>query len=118
MHERYATIAVLTKDRAQAKQVYQTLHRQFKSIVHLLDNQDSVLPVGIVVLPIYLAKGLEFDAAIAWNVSGQNLPAERAVGLIYTMASRAMHELTLISAGPVSSVIDQNATQLLETTES
>lgn len=118
LHERYATIAVLTKDRAQAKQVYQTLHRQFKSIVHLLDSQDSVLPVGIVVLPIYLAKGLEFDAAIAWNVSDQNLPAERAVGLIYTMASRAMHELTLISAGPVSSVIEQNAAQLLETAES
>ena len=68
-------------------------------------------------MPIYLAKGLEFDAAIAWDVSNQNMPRPEAVGLIYTMASRAMHELTLISAGPISSAIDQNAAQLVEMIE-
>lgn len=117
LHQKYATIAILTKDKAQAKQVYQTLHRRFKSNAHLLNNQDSVLPTGIVILPIYLAKGLEFDAAIAWDVSNQNMPRPEAVGLIYTMASRAMHELTLISAGPISSAIDQNAAQLVEMIE-
>lgn len=110
--EQYTTVAVLTKDEVQARQVYQHLHRTFKQQVHQLNNQDSVLPTGIVVLPIYLAKGLEFDAVIAWNVSATNLTNQQAVGQLYTMASRAMHELILISAGTLSPAINEQAQAL------
>jgi hypothetical protein len=56
-------------------------------------------------MPIYLAKGLEFDAVIGYNVSHDNYPDYQATGLLYTLASRAMHQLTLISVGPVASQI-------------
>ena len=56
-------------------------------------------------MPIYLAKGLEFDAVIGYDVSQTNYPDSEATGLLYTLASRAMHALTLISVGPVSGLI-------------
>lgn len=99
------TVAVLTKDADQAKQVYRQLRRRFKQ-VHQLNITDTSLPEGILVLPIYLAKGLEFDAVVAYDVSAANLQGTDEVGMIYTMATRAMHALVLISAGATSSAIN------------
>ena len=63
-------------------------------------------------LPIYLAKGLEFDAVIGYDVSQENYPDETSTGLLYTLASRAMHELALISVGPVTQLITKVADTL------
>ncbi|MGM9892346.1 RNA polymerase recycling motor HelD [Limosilactobacillus sp.] len=109
----YATVAVLTKNLAQAQAVYRFLHQQEVSDLHLLHARDSELPTGVLVLPIYLAKGLEFDAVVALDVSAANLANVDAVGMVYTMATRAMHQLTLLSKGPVSPVINAAASQQL-----
>ncbi len=107
------TVAVLTKNRHQAQEYYRVLHRARVMHLHLLDEEDSELPTGVLVLPIYLAKGLEFDAVIAADVSATNLAHTEAVGMIYTMATRAMHYLTLLSRGPVSPVINKQAAEFL-----
>lgn len=97
------TVAILTKNTAEAKYVYQELHADF-DLTRLTDT-DRSLPKGVVVLPIYLAKGLEFDSVIAYNVSADNYPNQQFTGTLYTIASRAMHHLTLLSIGPVSPLI-------------
>jgi len=97
------TVAILTKSTTEAKRVYQELHGQF-DLTRLTDT-DRSLPKGVVVLPIYLAKGLEFDSVIAYNVSAENYPDEQMTGTLYTIASRAMHHLTLLSIGAVSPLI-------------
>ncbi|MFC6261310.1 RNA polymerase recycling motor HelD [Levilactobacillus fujinensis] len=97
------TVAILTKSTAEAKYVYQELHTEF-DLTRLTDT-DRSLPKGIVVLPIYLAKGLEFDSVIAYNVSAENYPDEQLTGTLYTIASRAMHHLTLLSIGAASPLI-------------
>lgn len=112
LSQQYETVAVLTKNADQAQQVYRQLRRQFKQ-VHQLNVNDTSLPDGILVLPIYLAKGLEFDAVVAYDVSTANLQGTDEVGMIYTMATRAMHDLVLISAGPVSAAINQAASRHL-----
>ncbi len=56
-------------------------------------------------LPIYLAKGLEFDAVVGWDVSATNFADQRMTGTLYTIITRAMHQLVLISIGPVSPLI-------------
>ncbi|WP_325064703.1 RNA polymerase recycling motor HelD [Limosilactobacillus fastidiosus] len=111
-HEQYETVAVLTKNQEQAQKVYRQLRRQFTK-VHLLDMNDTALPDGILVLPVYLAKGLEFDSVIAYDVSQTNLRGTDEVGMIYTMATRAMHALTMISNGKVSPAINEKASQQL-----
>lgn len=99
----YATIAVLTKDMAEAKTVYRLIHSQTGA--KLLKDADRTLPKGILVLPIYLAKGLEFDAVIAWDTSITNYPDSSLLGTLYTIITRAMHHLTLISIGNVTPLI-------------
>ena len=97
------TVAVLTRNLADSKKVYQSLKHH--TVATLMADSDRTMPQGVIVLPIYLAKGLEFDAVIAYDVSEHTYPDESAVGLLYTIASRAMHHLTLLSIGKVSPMI-------------
>ncbi len=107
-HEKQ-TVAVLTAKQDEAAAVARNLKRTGIR-ARLLKDDDSQLPAdSVAVLPIYLAKGLEFDAVVAYDVSEQAINQSQATGIIYTMASRAMHELTLISVGKVSSAISQRA---------
>lgn len=109
----HETVAVLTKNRDQAQTIYRFLHQHQLDGLHLLTARDSDLPTGILVLPVYLAKGLEFDAVIAADVSAANLQNVDAVGMVYTMATRAMHQLTLLSRGAVTPAINSAASQQL-----
>lgn len=89
--EQNETVALITKDLATAEALYPKLRKTFKTTV--LGNEDRALPKGVVILPIYLAKGLEFDAVIAYDIS-ENYQ-EKDLGILYTICSRAMHELIL-----------------------
>lgn len=97
------TVAIVTKNLNEAKQLHQHTYNQLNPT--LLADTDRSLPKGVVIMPIYLAKGLEFDSVIAWNVSKDNYPNDDYVGTLYTIATRAMHHLTLISNGTVSPII-------------
>ncbi|KOY73852.1 helicase IV [Apilactobacillus kunkeei DSM 12361 = ATCC 700308] len=97
------TVAIVTKNLNEAKQLHQHTYNQLNPT--LLADTDRSLPKGVVIMPIYLAKGLEFDSVIAWNVSKDNYPNDDYVGTIYTIATRSMHHLTLISNGTVSPII-------------
>lgn len=98
------TVAILTKNLNQAHLIYQKLHHQSDDVT-LMTDADLSLPKGTLVLPIYLAKGLEFDAVIGWDVSQTNFPDQRYTGTLYTIATRAMHQLVLMSIGQVSPLI-------------
>lgn len=103
------TVAVLTAKQDEAASVTRGLKRMGIK-ARLLKDNDSQLPAdGVAVLPIYLAKGLEFDAVVAYDVSEKAIEQSQATGIIYTMASRAMHELTMISVGKLSPAISQRA---------
>ena len=50
---------------------------------------------NIMIIPAYLAKGLEFDSVFAWNI-GENFSTHHDQLVLYTISTRAMHELTLL----------------------
>ncbi|WP_195318487.1 RNA polymerase recycling motor HelD [Weissella cibaria] len=104
LRQEHNTVAILTKTQPEAEAVYRML-RKYPEKFQLLQASDRTRTSNLVVMPIYLAKGLEFDAVIGYDVSQTNYPDSEATGLLYTLASRAMHALTLISVGPVSSLI-------------
>lgn len=97
-------VALITKNQSESDFLYQKLRKSFDSIT-LLEDKDRSLPKGIVILPIYLAKGLEFDDVIAYDISHDNYSGINDTGILYTICSRAMHRLTLISCGKPSSLI-------------
>lgn len=87
------TVALITKNERDAEELFFKLKEDFD--VTLLDDQDVSVPSGITILPIYLAKGLEFDSVIVCDVTEEKFP-EDTLGIFYTICSRAMHSLTLI----------------------
>jgi len=101
---RQQTVAIVTKTQEDARIVGDLL-RQNEIQHQVITNEDRTRDAHILVLPIYLAKGLEFDAVIGYDVSVTNYPDSESVGLLYTLASRAMHELHLISVGPVTTLL-------------
>ncbi|WP_295731793.1 RNA polymerase recycling motor HelD [uncultured Limosilactobacillus sp.] len=110
--KKFSTVAILTRNQVQAQKVYHSLYRHVTEL-HRLTSRDTQLPHhGVIILPAYLAKGLEFDTVIIADVSQQAL-GDQATGLLYTMASRAMHHLTMLSNGPVADAFTNPATKQL-----
>ncbi|GAY73352.1 RNA polymerase recycling motor HelD [Lentilactobacillus kosonis] len=70
-------------------------------------TENQRLVNGIIIVPSFLAKGLEFDSIIMWNASKDNYAAEDDRQLVYTICTRAMHRLTIISVGELSPLFDK-----------
>lgn len=82
-------IAVIFKDKKELSE-YASLIKE-KISIQSLDNEDIIYKGGKVLLPAYLAKGLEFDGVIVIdNKEIQPL-------LKYIMCTRALHRLSVIN---------------------
>jgi DNA helicase-2/ATP-dependent DNA helicase PcrA len=89
------TTAIITKDVATAKQVFADLKKAGLKLTLIASANQRLVP-GNLVVPSYLAKGLEFDAVIMWDASAATYHAEDETQLVYTIASRAMYKLDMI----------------------
>ncbi|MBA1393370.1 ATP-dependent DNA helicase, partial [Lactobacillus sp. XV13L] len=89
------TTAVITKDLASAQAVAAELRKkQVKATLIATANQRLV--EGTLVIPSYLAKGLEFDAVIMWGATEENYHRVDETQLVYTITSRAMYKLDVL----------------------
>jgi len=73
--------------------------------VTLIQSENQRLAPGVIVVPSFLAKGLEFDAVIVWQASASRYAAEDERQLFYTICSRAMHRLSLIAVAEPSPLL-------------
>lgn len=103
--EQKLTTAIITKTLAEAQEVAKVL-KERKIKATLIGSANQRLVPGTLVMPSYLAKGLEFDAVIAWNVSRDNYHQLDETQLLYTITSRAMYKLDLIYTGEKSPLFD------------
>lgn len=87
------TIAILCKTAQEVKGVYQNLSNEHKIPAQRLHKDSISFHRGVVVLPAYLAKGIEFDVVLVADASKYQNEWERK--LFYTACTRAMHELYL-----------------------
>ena len=106
-------VAIIGKDLKDSEELYQKLNaNNIKTTVIRTENQRLVK--GPIVVPAYLAKGLEFDAVIVWNANDQQYHGNDERQLLYTICSRAMHELSLVSIGRTTSLLTQVPTDEYE----
>ena len=97
----FSSIAVICKNRKEASNLYFNLSNKIKiKLVDYLDY-DSVLE-GILILPVYLAKGLEFDAVIVYEANNSNYNTEFDKKLLYIACTRALHRLSLFYTGELT----------------
>jgi len=88
------SIAIITKTERSARWLHKELEKDME--VSLLTRSDIHYKQGIVVVPSYLAKGLEFDGVIVCCNGRNNYQVEAERKLFYTVCSRAMHELAVL----------------------
>lgn len=103
--EQKLTTAIITKTLAEAQEVAKVL-KERKIKATLIGSANQRLVPGTLVMPSYLAKGLEFDAVVAWDVSKDNYHQLDETQLLYTITSRAMYKLDLIYTGEKSPLFD------------
>ncbi|MOA57704.1 Helicase IV [compost metagenome] len=74
--------------------------------VNLIDGSKSEYLGGISVLPVYLSKGLEFDAVLLMDVDSHHY-REGAMDakLLYVGCTRALHELWVLYHGELTPFI-------------
>ena len=99
------TTAIITKDLASAKIVAQQL-KEDRVKATLIATANQRLVDGTLVIPSYLAKGLEFDAVIMWAASKENYHRADETQLVYTITSRAMYKLDIIYANEKSPLLE------------
>ncbi|MUG68692.1 helicase [Paenibacillus campinasensis] len=111
--EGYQSIAVITKTAAESSEAWHRLEESGAS-VRLVTKQTPTFEHGAVVLPAYLAKGVEFDAVLIYDASARVYHRERERKLFYTACTRAMHRLQLYTSGEWSPFIQALDASLYE----
>ncbi|WP_044338896.1 RNA polymerase recycling motor HelD [Rossellomorea aquimaris] len=100
----YHSIAIICKSARESEAAYASLSG-VKGI-KLMKSASLEYEQGVVVIPAYLAKGIEFDAVILYDASARSYGDESLRRLFYTACTRAMHELQLFSVGEPSPLLE------------
>lgn len=98
------TTAIITKTLEEARDLTTKLKSESIKVTLIATANQRLVP-GVLVIPSYLAKGLEFDAVIAWQVNNTNYHKEDERQLLYTITSRAMYKLDLIYTDELSDLL-------------
>lgn len=106
------TTAIITKTLAEAEVAYAALRDQADVTIIRTENQRLV--PGTIIVPAYLAKGLEFDAVIMWDAATKVYHGDDERQLVYTIASRAMHQLTIFAVQELTPLLANVADNLYE----
>lgn len=101
------TAIVVHSEEASAHWYERLLHAGLTDI-HLVKRETDALPSGLLLLPVTLAKGLEFDMVIVPDASEKVYEvAEGDAKKLYVAITRALHELHVYSIGPLSPLLNE-----------
>lgn len=103
LEQGYESVAVICKTASEAEKLYMRLKNSIN--VKLIVSSDEEIEKGVVIIPAYMAKGLEFDAVLVFDVSEDNYSTGLEKRLLYIACTRALHRLTLYYTGVKSTFI-------------
>ena len=101
----FKSIAIIGKDMKECKTIKKKIEKYSKNI-KLIQSKDSEYHAGISIVPSYLAKGLEFDSVILFNVNNekyQNTILD--IKLLYVAITRAMSKLDVFYTGKIAEIM-------------
>ena len=86
------TIAIVCKDFNQSKNLHNKLNKQSSSKWDLIGEEQDNMDVVNLIIPSYMAKGLEFDAVIVYDCDSKNYKdKDLDKKLLYVALTRALH---------------------------
>lgn len=102
--KKYKSIGIITKTARETREVYSLLKANNIDIVSIEKDDDDYVN-GVLVIPSYLAKGLEFDAVFIYNASDKKYNSEDERLLLYTCCTRALHVLNIYYLGEITPLL-------------
>jgi len=89
----FASIAVIVFDDSA-----EAVTKQLKKYTEVTDGSKTGFQTGVMVLPVTLTKGLEFDAVILWKPDMERAEkSAKEAKLRYVAVTRALHELHILN---------------------
>ncbi|SFH68332.1 RNA polymerase recycling motor HelD [Pisciglobus halotolerans] len=100
-HPKEEKKAIICKNQEECQQVYQALHTE--TAIEWIQKDKGRLDRDLVLLPVSLAKGLEFDAVYCLDANQDQYHTDEDRNILYTICTRAMHRLTILATNELSS---------------
>lgn len=102
----FKSIAIIGKDINECKNIKKKIEKYNKNI-KLIQSKDSEYNAGISIVPSYLAKGLEFDSVILFNVNSEKYQNNVLdIKLLYVAITRAMSKLDVFYTEKISKILN------------
>jgi len=94
------TVCLLCKTHRNAVRLYEELKEEMT--LQLVQGREVESLQGVFLMPVYMAKGLEFDAVIICDADDRNYCDMDDRNLLYVECTRALHRLSLMGEGKIS----------------
>lgn len=102
----HKTIAVICKTMEECEELLPLLKKADKNISIITGNEKEYKS-GIVIVPSYLSKGLEFDVVLISNANNENYTEnELDIKLLYVAMTRPLHKLCIYYIREKSSLLE------------
>jgi len=99
LEEGFKSVAIICKTLDECKNLKTEL-RKYELNVEVITGSESQYSGGVVLIPSYLVKGLEFDVVIIANASKKTFTKDPLdVKLLYVAMTRPLHRLYIYSVG-------------------
>lgn len=102
----YKSAAIICKTMDECIEMKSLLKKLNKNI-KIITGSEKEYSGGVVIVPSYLVKGLEFDMVIVANASKSNFSdSELDIKLLYIAMTRPLHKLYIYSAGEKAAMLN------------
>lgn len=99
----YQSIGLICKTEQDAIALYERL--KGKIGIKLITSDVGIDLNGVFIMPVYMSKGLEFDAVLICNADKDHFNSEDDKNLLYIACTRALHRLNLFYSGEISPLL-------------
>ncbi len=99
----YGSIGLICKTEKDAASLYERLKDRFD--IQLIKSDGKADLRGIFIIPVYLSKGLEFDAVLICDADKGHYSNAVDKKLLYISCTRALHRLSLFYTGAASPLL-------------
>lgn len=103
----YKSIAIICKTISECKVMHSSLKKDFEDI-SVITGKEEVYKSGLVIVPSYLSKGLEFDVVMIANANKDEYKEEELdAKLLYVSMTRPLHKLYVYFHGELSPLLEE-----------
>jgi DNA helicase-2/ATP-dependent DNA helicase PcrA len=99
----YQSIGLICKTEENTSSLFEFLKDRVD--VQLIKHESIVNLRGVFIIPVYMSKGLEFDAVFICDTDASNYHSDDDKNLLYIACTRALHKLNLFCKGEASPLL-------------